>query len=135
VEVLVNKSGLVDRVANAAGVDKRKAEAAVDALVEAIVESTRSGERVSIHGFGTFSKTSRAARMGRNPRTGDAVPIAASMGVKFAPATAFKSVLNAKAAKKAAASKKAAGKKSVRGKKVAARKTATKKTAKSSKKR
>jgi DNA-binding protein HU-beta len=132
--VLVNKSGLVDRVANAAAVDKRKAEAAVDALIEAIVESTRAGERVSIHGFGTFSRTSRAARMGRNPRTGDAVPIAASTGVKFAPATAFKSLLNARAAKKAAA-KKATGRKSSGGKKAAARKTAAKKTAKSSKKR
>jgi len=130
----VNKSGLVDRVANAAGVDKRKAELAVDALLQAIVDSTRAGERVSVHGFGTFSSTSRAARMGRNPRTGEAVPIAASTGVKFAPAAAFKALLNAKATKKAT-TKKAPGKKSAGGKKVAARKTAAKKTAKSSKKR
>ena len=130
----MNKSGLVDRVANAAGVDKRKAELAVDALLGAIVDSTRAGERVSVHGFGTFSRTSRAARMGRNPRTGEAVPIAASTGVKFTPAAAFKSLVNAKATKKAAA-KKATSKKTAGGKKAVARKAAAKKTAKSSKKR
>jgi DNA-binding protein HU-beta len=132
--VLVNKSGLVDTVASAASVDKRTAEAAVDAIVEAIVDCTRSGERVTIFGFGTFSRTSRAARLGRNPRTGEPVPIAASTGVKFAPATAFKSALNKRSAKKAAG-RKVAGKKPAGGKKAAARKTAVKKTAKSSKKR
>ena len=130
----MNKSGLVDTVANAADVDKRTAETAVDALIGAIMDSTRAGERVTIFGFGTFSKTSRAARMGRNPRTGEAVPIAASTGVKFAPAVAFKSALNTRSAKKAAG-KKAAGKKSAGGKKAAARKSAVKKTAKSNKKR
>ena len=129
----MNRSELVDRVANAAAVDKRKAEAAVDAVVDAIVETTRAGGRVSIHGFGTFSHTSRAARMGRNPRTGEAVPIAASTSVKFSPATAFKATLNSSGKK--SAGKKAAGKKSVRGKKTAARKSAARKTAKSSKKR
>lgn len=127
----MNKSGLVERVADAAGIDKRRAEAAVDALLETIVESTRAGERVSIHNFGAFSRTSRAARLGRNPRTGEAVPIAASTGVKFAPAVAFKSVLNPKGAKKAAAKK--SGAKKVTGRKKAVRKTAAKKTAKSRK--
>lgn len=130
----MNKSELVDRVANATGVAKRTAESAVDAVLDAIVETTRAGGRVSVHGFGTFSQTSRAARMGRNPRTGEAVPIAASTGVKFAPAAAFKSALNAKSAKRAAG-KKAAGKKSAGSRKSAAKKTAAKKTAKSSKKR
>jgi DNA-binding protein HU-beta len=129
--VLVNKSGLVDTVANAADVDKRTAETAVDALIGAIMDSTRAGERVTIFGFGTFSRTSRAARMGRNPRTGEAVPIAASTGVKFAPAVAFKSALNTRSAKKAAG-KKVAAKKSG-GKKPAARKSAVKKSAKSKK--
>jgi DNA-binding protein HU-beta len=130
----VNKSGLVDTVANAADVDKRTAEVAVDALLETIVECARTGERVTIFGFGTFSRTSRAARLGRNPRTGEAVPIAASTSVKFAPANAFKSVLNPRSAKKAAG-KKAAGRKSASGRKPAARKATAKKTSKSSKKR
>ena len=128
----MNRSELVDRVANAASVDKRKAEAAVDAVVDAIVETTRAGGRVSIHGFGSFSHTSRAARVGRNPRTGEAVPIAASTSVKFAPATAFKELLN-QSGKKAA--KKATGKKSAGRRKVAAKKSAVRKPSKSSKKR
>jgi DNA-binding protein HU-beta len=131
--VLVNKSGLVDRVASAASVDKRTAEAAVDAIVDSIMECARSGERVTIFGFGSFSQSSRAARLGRNPRTGEAVPIAASTSVKFAPATAFKAALNPRSTKKAAG-KKAAGKKSA-ARKPAAKKVAAKKTAKSSKKR
>ena len=128
----MNKSELVDRVASAADVDKRKAAAAVDAIVQSIVETTRAGGRVSIHGFGTFTQTSRAARMGRNPRTGEAVPIAASTGVKFAPAEAFKSALNARTAKRATSGKKAA-KKAAASRKVA--KKAAKRTAKSGKKR
>jgi hypothetical protein len=72
--------------------------------------------------------------MGRNPRTGEAVPIAASTGVKFAPAVAFKSALNTRSAKKAAG-KRAAAKKSGGGRKPAARKTAVKKSAKSNRKR
>jgi DNA-binding protein HU-beta len=129
----VNKSELVDKVASAADVDKRKAAAAVDAIVQSIMETTRAGGRVSIHGFGTFTQTSRAARMGRNPRTGEAVPIAASTGVKFAPAEAFKSALNARTAKKATAGKKAA-KKAAGAKRTVAKKAA-KRTAKSGKKR
>ena len=120
----MNKSELVDRVASAADVDRRKAEAAVDAMVDAVIESTRSGDRVSIFGFGTFSQTSRAARTGRNPQTGAPVSIAASKGVKFSPASAFKSALNPKAAAKKAPAKKGA-----------AKKAAAKKAAKSTKKR
>jgi DNA-binding protein HU-beta len=133
VEVCLNRSELVDKVANAASVDKRRAEIAVDTIVNTIIDTTRSGGRVSIHGFGTFTQTSRAARLGRNPRTGEAVPIPASTGVKFAPATAFKSVLNARAAKKASTAKKTAGRKPA-GRKAGGTK-ATKKATKSSKKR
>jgi DNA-binding protein HU-beta len=125
----VNKGELVDKVARAADVEKRKAEAAVDALVKAIVDATRSGERVSIFGFGTFSRTARAARVGRNPQTGAPVQIAASKGVKFSPASAYKSALNPRAGKKAAGGKKAAPKK------ASAKKSAARKTVPSSKKR
>jgi nucleoid DNA-binding protein len=106
-EVAVNKSELVDAVATAAGLDKRQAEAAVGAFVASVVSTAKSGEAVSIFGFGTFKPTARAARTGRNPQTGAPVKIAASKGVKFQPATAFKSALNAKksAAKKVAAKK------------------------------
>src|SRR5437870_4159225 len=98
------------------------------------MSETRAGNKVSIFGFGTFTPTSRAARMGRNPQTGAPVKIAASKGVRFAPAAAFKSSLNSRAGtKKAAAAKKAApAKKTGRAKKTA---PAKKSPAKATKKR
>jgi len=91
----VNKGELVEKVAAAAGLDKRTAEAAVDGFIDAVIAETKSGNKVSLFGFGAFAPTSRAARTGRNPQTGAPVQIAASKGVKFSPATAFKSALNA----------------------------------------
>src|SRR3954467_8126028 len=115
-KVAVNRSELVDAVADAAGIEKRQAEAAVSSFVDAVVAETKAGNRVSIFGFGTFNPTSRAARTGRNPQTGEPVKIAASKGVRFAPAAAFKSALNTKgAAKKSAGpAKKASGKKAAK---------------------
>jgi nucleoid DNA-binding protein len=121
----VNKSELVDAVASAADIEKKKAEAAVDAVIGAVMSETKKGSKTSIFGFGTFSPTARAARMGRNPQTGAPVKIAASKGVKFAPASAFKSSLNGKSAAKKAAP----------AKKTAAKKATAKKSTKSTKKR
>ena len=128
-EVAVNKSELVDHVRDAAGLDRRAAESAVNALLDAVMADVRAGNKVSISGFGIFNPTSRAARTGRNPQTGAPVKIAASKGVRFAPAQAFKNELNAGGGKKAAA-KKAAAKKAAPAKKATA-----KKAAKSTKKR
>jgi nucleoid DNA-binding protein len=100
--VAVNKSELIEAVATTAGLDKKQAEVAVGAFVDSVMTKTKSGEPVSIFGFGTFKPTARAARTGRNPQTGAAVKIAASKSVKFQPATAFKTVLNTRGAKKAA---------------------------------
>lgn len=106
----MNKAQLVERVRSVADLSKRQAEAVVDEVLTSVMDSVRSGERVSLSGFGTFNQTSRAPRMGRNPQTGAPVKIAAAKSVRFAPSTAFKSALNAKrAAKKAAATKKAPG--------------------------
>jgi DNA-binding protein HU-beta len=102
----VNKSELVENVAAATDLEKRQAEAAVDAVIAAVIANTRAGNKVALFGFGTFAPTSRAARVGRNPQTGAAVKIAASKGVKFSPATAFKAVLNpGRAAKKSSVKK------------------------------
>jgi DNA-binding protein HU-beta len=120
--VAVNRSDLVDEVAEAAGVEKRQADAAVTALLDAVMADVKAGNRVSIFGFGTFNPTSRAARMGRNPQTGEPVKIAASKSVRFTPAGAFKQSLNARAA----AAKKASGAKKV-AKKAAKATKATKK--------
>lgn len=125
----MNKSELVDHVRDAAGLDRRAAESAVNALLDAVMADVRAGNKVSISGFGIFNPTSRAARMGRNPQTGAPVKIAASKGVRFAPAQAFKNAMNAGGGKKATA-KKAAAKKATPAKKATA-----KKAAKSTKKR
>ncbi len=126
-EVAVNKSELVDQVAGKTGLDKKSAEAAVTTVIEAVIADTKAGNKVSLFGFGTFTPTSRPARMGRNPATGAQVKIAASKSVRFGLAAAYKSALNTKggAAKKAAPAKKAPAKKA----------TPAKKSAKSAKKR
>ena len=134
----MNKSDLVESVRSSADLTRGEAESAVDAMISSVMSALSSGERVSVAGFGIFNPTSRAARTGRNPQTGEPVRIAASKGVRFSPASAFKQALNPRSAKKAAG-KKAAGKKApakkVAAKKVAAKKAVAKKAAKSTKKR
>ncbi len=94
-EAAVNKGDLVEAVSDRAGLDKRSAEAALNAFFESVMEAVTAGDKVSIPGFGSFNPTSRAARTGRNPQTGAPVQIAASRGVRFAPGSAFKSAVNA----------------------------------------
>jgi DNA-binding protein HU-beta len=140
-EVAVNRTELVEAVATKTGLDKKHAEAAVAAVAESVVAETRAGNKVAIFGFGTFSPSARAARMGRNPQTGAPVKIAASRSVRFAPASAFKEVLNSRgkapATKKAAPARKAAAAKAVPAKKAGGARKATtaKKAAKATKKR
>jgi DNA-binding protein HU-beta len=136
----MNRTELVEKVAAVAGLEKRVAENAVKAVIDTVVDETKTGSKVSIFGFGTFTPTSRAARTGRNPQTGAPVKIAASKSVRFAPASAYKTSLNTKAAKKTAG-KKAAPAKKVAATKVApaaksapAKKVAAKKASKTAKK-
>jgi len=96
-EVAVNKSELIDSISKTTSLAKREAEAAVSAFMSAVMAEVKAGRKVSIVGFGSFSPTRRAARMGRNPQTGAPVRIAASRGVRFGPSTTFKEVLNGKA--------------------------------------
>jgi DNA-binding protein HU-beta len=138
---LVNRSELVESVETATGLDRRQSESAVKAVVDAVVNEIKSGAKVSIFGFGTFAPTSRAARVGRNPQTGAAVNIAASTGVRFAPATALKALLNPKPAAKKSGAKKAAAaaapapaKKSAASAKAASAPASAKKSAASAKK-
>jgi DNA-binding protein HU-beta len=74
----VNKSEIIEAMAEAGDVSKAAAGRALDGLVDAIAVALKKGENVSVLGFGTFSVKERAARMGRNPRTGQAIAIAAS---------------------------------------------------------
>ena len=130
----MNRSELIDAVAKTTGLEKKHAEAAVEAFVDSVIDETTSGQKVSIFGFGTFTPKSRAARTGRNPRTGTPVKIAASKAVGFSPAAAYKDSLNKrggrrKAAKKTAPAKKTAAKKTT-AKARPAKKAATKRPAK-----
>ncbi len=89
----MNKSQLVDCIQAklGEGATRKCAEAALSAVLESISESVRK-DKVQLIGFGTFEMKSRAARMGRNPQTGEAMKIAASSTLSFKPSSAFKVV-------------------------------------------
>ncbi|HUE19201.1 MAG TPA: HU family DNA-binding protein [Stellaceae bacterium] len=78
----MSKQVLVEAL-KATGMRAVDANAAVDTVTETIAGELRKGEKFSIPGFGTFAVSKRAARMGRNPRTGEAIKIKASKGVRF----------------------------------------------------
>lgn len=88
----MNKAELVEVVANKTDMTKRDAGLAVDAALEAIKKATKKGG-VSIAGFGSFTVSARKARMGRNPKTGEAIKIKASKTVRFRPGKDYKSSL------------------------------------------
>jgi DNA-binding protein HU-beta len=90
----MNKGELVDAVAAAAGLSRADATKAVDGTLDAITNALRSGGSVSLVGFGTFSVKARAARMGRNPRTGEAIQIAASNVPGFKAGKGLKDAVN-----------------------------------------
>jgi DNA-binding protein HU-beta len=132
-EVAVNRTELIDKVAEDTGLQMRKADEAVKAFIDTVMDEVRGGSKVSIFGFGTFTPTSRAARTGRNPQTGAPVKIAASKSVRFAPASAFKSSLNSRGGVKKAAAKKSAPKKAGATKSAAKKAGGAKKASKTAK--
>jgi DNA-binding protein HU-beta len=90
----VNKSELVAKLTDRLGGDHATATAAVNGVLEEISNSVARGERVSLMGFGTFDRRDRAARAGRNPRTGAAIQLAASAAPVFRPSAGFRSLLS-----------------------------------------
>ena len=90
----MNKSKLIDAVALKSGMKKKEAELAVNSLTEAIVEAMKSGEKVQLVGFGTFEVKTREARVARNPKTGEAISVAASKHPAFSASKALKDQLN-----------------------------------------
>ena len=90
----MNKKMLIDVVSEKLGTTKKDAGAALDAIVEAIIEAVAEGQEVSISGFGKFGVSERAAREGRNPATGETITIEASKSPKFKAASAFKTAVN-----------------------------------------
>ena len=89
----VTKQEFVDAVADAAGMSKRDAGAAVDAVLDTITDALKNREAITFTGFGKFSTSDRAARMGVNPRTGEKVHIAATTVPKFTAGSALKSAV------------------------------------------
>ena len=90
----MNKSELIDSIADSADISKAAAGRALDATIEAITQSLRDGESVALVGFGTFLVRERAARTGRNPRTNETIQIAAAKVPAFKAGKALKDALN-----------------------------------------
>jgi len=85
---------MIDEIAQGAEISKSAAERAIDALVGAVKSSLKKGDDVTLVGFGTFYASARAARTGRNPRTGATLQIAASRVPKFRAGKALKDAIN-----------------------------------------
>jgi DNA-binding protein HU-beta len=153
----MNKAELIDVLTEKLGTDRRQATAAVENVVDTIVRAVHKGDSVTITGFGVFEQRRRAARVARNPRTGETVKVKPTSVPAFRPGAQFKAVVSGaqrlpaegpavkrgvtagtarKAAKKTAAkktAKKSPAKKVAKkapAKKAATKRTAAKKTAK-----
>jgi DNA-binding protein HU-beta len=148
----MNKAELIDALTTKLGTDRRQATAAVENIVDTIVRAVHKGESVTITGFGVFEQRRRAARVARNPRTGETVKVKPTSVPAFRPGAQFKAVVSgaqrlpadgpavkrgvvAAPAKRAAAKKAAPAKKAPAAKKAApAKKAVVKKAAPAAKK-
>jgi len=92
--LLVNKTELIEHIAKHADISKAAATRALESTIGAVKTTLKKGGSVSLVGSGTFAVGKRAARTGRNPRTGDAIKIKAAKEPKFRPGKALKDALN-----------------------------------------
>ncbi|MFB1037141.1 MAG: DNA-binding protein HU-beta [Porticoccus sp.] len=90
----MNKSELIDAIAASADLSKADAGRALDSVIDSVTGALKNGDQVSLVGFGTFSVKQRAARTGRNPRTGEAIQIKASNVPGFKAGKALKDACN-----------------------------------------
>ena len=90
----MNKSELIDAIAETADISKAAAGRALDGFVDSVTNTLKNGDQVSLIGFGTFSVKDRAARTGRNPQTGQTIEIAASKIPGFKAGKALKDAVN-----------------------------------------
>ena len=86
----MNKKELIESVAGATGESKKAVGEVLDATIDTIQKNVKKGDRVSLPGFGTFSRRARSARTARNPRTGEEIKIAATKVPAFKPGATFK---------------------------------------------
>ena len=90
----MNKTELIEQIANSADISKASAGRALDAAIVAVTTSLKKGQTVTLVGFGSFYVGNRAARSGRNPRTGDAIKIKAAKVPKFRDGKGLKDAVN-----------------------------------------
>ena len=90
----MNKKQLIVKLSGALNLSKADAERTFDTITNTILDALKGDDSVKIAGFGTYKVAKRKARVGRNPRTGEQIQIAASQKVKFLPAKALKEVFN-----------------------------------------
>lgn len=90
----MNKTDLIEHIAKHADISKAAAGRALDALMSGVKATLKKGGSVTLVGFGTFAVSKRAARAGRNPRTGEAIKIKAAKLPKFRPGKALRDALN-----------------------------------------
>ena len=90
----LTKVALIERVAHAAGLTRKRAEIIVDTVFGSIVEALRRGEKVELRGFGSFRRRRREPRRGRNPRTGDRVDVPSKHIAYFKPGRELKELIN-----------------------------------------
>ena len=91
---IMNKNELITAVAEKSGLTKKDSEKVLKAFTEIVTEELKNGGKVQMVGFGTFEVSERAARDGRNPRTGEPMPIEASRSPKFKAGKALKDAIN-----------------------------------------
>ena len=90
----MNKADLVNSLAQKTGLTKTKSNEVIDAIVSSISEALKSGDKVTLVGFGTFTTTQRDARKGRNPKTGETLEIPAKRVAKFRAGTELTKTVN-----------------------------------------
>lgn len=90
----MTKTEIIEGLSNKLAMGRSEAEKAVNILLDDIVAALKAGDRVNISGFGTFSVSERKPRTGRNPKTGEAIQIAASRSARFKPGKQLKDSLN-----------------------------------------
>jgi len=90
----MNKAELIEKVAKETKAPKAHVERVLDATIDVVRKSVKRGDEVKLVGFGTFTKSKRKARAGRNPQTGEAIKIPATWYPKFRAGTDFKNSLN-----------------------------------------
>ena len=90
----MNKTELIEHIASKSDISKAAATRALASIIEAVKKTLKKGDTVTLVGFGTFSVSKRAARVGRNPRTGAALKIKAAKVPRFKPGKGLKDALN-----------------------------------------